>query len=481
MKQLLLTLCAAVLTSGLANAKVVELGTLHGQLKFDKETIQVNPGEQITIRFKNTDEMAHNVVICKIGTDTNKLGLAAIAMGEKGLAAGYIPESDKILFHTPLVEPAESYELTFKAPSKKGAYPYVCTFPGHHTVMIGTLYVGQAPAYGLSNVRYRLYKGTWTNLPDFSKLEVKGEGQLPKKRMTVKLKGAGNSNWAAIYDATLTVPKTGKYQLNAGSDDGCAILIDGKEVWKHDGVHPVVMKRVNVDLKAGAHTVEVRFFQGGGGQELKIGLSGNGLKKNVTQWTEQSPGGGGGGGGDYVLKAEKTPRIYRTGLSVPGLSKGAYSIAVGMPGDISYAFDAQTCVLRAAWTGGYIDVKSDWSGRGGNGSKALGNVFYKTDALPFAIDGLADSSAKYRGYRLVDGYPVFLYTLGGSVKVEHAVKPGANGGIAQSFKVSNAPGAVTYKHSGGGTASSDAGAFANGSLTLKKQSTITFNVEVAGQ
>ena len=45
----------------------------------------------------------------------------------------------------------------------------------------------------------------------------------------------------------------------------------------------------------------------------------------------------------------------------------SYSIAVGMPGDVSYAFDAATCVLRAAWKGGFIDVKSDWSGRGGNG------------------------------------------------------------------------------------------------------------------
>jgi azurin len=40
-----------------------------------------------------------------------------------------------------LVNPGQTYTLTFKAPAKVGDYPYVCTFPGHWTLMNGVMHV----------------------------------------------------------------------------------------------------------------------------------------------------------------------------------------------------------------------------------------------------------------------------------------------------------------------------------------------------
>ena len=53
----------------------------------------------------------------------------------------FIPNSDKIIIHTKMLKQEETEILRFKAPSKPGAYPYLCTFPGHWTIMKGILSV----------------------------------------------------------------------------------------------------------------------------------------------------------------------------------------------------------------------------------------------------------------------------------------------------------------------------------------------------
>jgi len=45
------------------------------------------------------------------------------------------------LFSTPLVNPGQNYTLKFKAPANTGDYPFVCTFPGHWSIMNGVMKV----------------------------------------------------------------------------------------------------------------------------------------------------------------------------------------------------------------------------------------------------------------------------------------------------------------------------------------------------
>ena len=53
----------------------------------------------------------------------------------------YIPKDKRILHHTRLIKTGETQTLRFTAPKKPGKYPYVCTFPGHWTIMKGTFVV----------------------------------------------------------------------------------------------------------------------------------------------------------------------------------------------------------------------------------------------------------------------------------------------------------------------------------------------------
>jgi azurin len=53
----------------------------------------------------------------------------------------YVPDIPQVLFHTRLVNPQETVKLEFVAPDKPGDYPYVCTFPGHWSIMNGVMKV----------------------------------------------------------------------------------------------------------------------------------------------------------------------------------------------------------------------------------------------------------------------------------------------------------------------------------------------------
>jgi azurin len=52
----------------------------------------------------------------------------------------YVPKNDKILA-AKLLEPDQRATLKMTAPAEPGTYEYVCTLPGHWTIMNGRLIV----------------------------------------------------------------------------------------------------------------------------------------------------------------------------------------------------------------------------------------------------------------------------------------------------------------------------------------------------
>ena len=67
-----------------------------------------------------------------------------MAKSPAGITKHFIPDSDKILHHTKLLDPDTSETIRFNAPTEPGDYPYVCTFPGHWILMRGTMHVKPA-------------------------------------------------------------------------------------------------------------------------------------------------------------------------------------------------------------------------------------------------------------------------------------------------------------------------------------------------
>jgi azurin len=119
--------------------QVVTLSTKPG-LKYDIQEVQVKAGSRIKWVFNNNDDMLHNCVIVKPGT-AGGVGEEALKLGLKGAELFYVPSSTHVLYHTGLLQPESSETLYFTAPTQVGIYQYVCTFPGHHTLMLGKLKV----------------------------------------------------------------------------------------------------------------------------------------------------------------------------------------------------------------------------------------------------------------------------------------------------------------------------------------------------
>src|SRR5262249_15303826 len=121
---------------------ILRLGTVPDQMLFDTELLVVRAGKPVEFLFENTDLMPHNFVIVQPGALEEIGTLAEASATQPGAAERqYVPASPKILLSSRLLQPRDSQKLSFKAPSKPGVYPYVCTYPGHRRRMFGALYV----------------------------------------------------------------------------------------------------------------------------------------------------------------------------------------------------------------------------------------------------------------------------------------------------------------------------------------------------
>lgn len=128
---------------------VISLSAVPG-LKYDQVRFKIKPGATVRIVLTNADEMSHNLVFTQPGA-REEIVAQALAMGEKGPGMNYIPTSAKILWSIPLVDPGQSKSITFTVPNTSGVYPYVCTFPGHGTVMFGAMYVTEGAMPPMKN------------------------------------------------------------------------------------------------------------------------------------------------------------------------------------------------------------------------------------------------------------------------------------------------------------------------------------------
>ncbi|GAB4048190.1 hypothetical protein GCM10028810_33890 [Spirosoma litoris] len=115
------------------------IGTKPG-LKFDVDKLEVKAGSKIKLVFNNNDDMLHNCVITKPGA-ANAVGDAALRLNLNGPKMNYVPNSPNVLFHTNILQPETSETIYFLAPTEPGDYQFVCSFPGHSSLMQGTLKV----------------------------------------------------------------------------------------------------------------------------------------------------------------------------------------------------------------------------------------------------------------------------------------------------------------------------------------------------
>ncbi|MDZ7647782.1 MAG: plastocyanin/azurin family copper-binding protein [Cytophagales bacterium] len=129
-------------TTSVVGATIIKIKVIKNEMKYDLKSFTVEAGKPVEIVFENPDFMQHNLLIIKPGT-LQTVGAAAdkLAQDTKGAEMNYIPNIPEILFSTKLVNPQQTVRLQFTAPKEVGDYPYVCTFPGHWSLMNGIMNV----------------------------------------------------------------------------------------------------------------------------------------------------------------------------------------------------------------------------------------------------------------------------------------------------------------------------------------------------
>jgi hypothetical protein len=117
------------------------------------------------------------------------------------------------------------------------------------------------------------------------------------------------------------------------------------------------------------------------------------------------------------------------------------AIAVGLPGGLSYCFDAGESRLRYAWQGGFVDLsrtlnsKRDSETRLSFTAELVGEVFYRSDGFPIRVGRLEEvPQRRFRGYRLLDGYPEFHYTVADMDVHEKIFEAEEGAGFVQEFR-----------------------------------------------
>ena len=114
-------------------------------MQYDKKALEVTTGQKVTITLKHVGKlpktaMGHNIVILKPGTVVPTFAMK----GMTAAATAYIPQDEEskksVVAASETIGGGESTTFSFTAP-EPGAYPYVCTFPGHFALMQGVLTV----------------------------------------------------------------------------------------------------------------------------------------------------------------------------------------------------------------------------------------------------------------------------------------------------------------------------------------------------
>ena len=139
-EDILVTTVASGVTSRTDQLVEVTIGTVPEKMSYDLKNFEVKAGATVKVRFINHDFMPHNIVFGRPDS-ANDIGMAAVALGADGFAKAFIPDNDKILKASKLLQSKEEEVVIFKAPSEAGDYEYLCTFPGHHLLMRGVMKV----------------------------------------------------------------------------------------------------------------------------------------------------------------------------------------------------------------------------------------------------------------------------------------------------------------------------------------------------
>jgi azurin len=406
---------------------VFTLKTMTAQMKYDTTEMLVQPGQPVKILFENGDDLPHNLVFCQPGTDTAAMAMKQMEKPEEALKRNWLPDDPRIWAHSKMLNPHEKEEICLHRTRKKpGAYPYVCTFPGHALTMRGELKVAPA-GEGLQRPPIRpLPRQAGSNCPDFAKLKPHREGKVDDnliageaRRLQERVRRRLHRQAQRAQEGLLPLlPRQRRRRAHPHRRQGSRRIRRHPSRRRHQGERASHWKR--------AHEFRLEYFQGGGDIDLYAAWKGADFQITpLSKWLHPELEGRREKEKEFApipLVVTDEPVIYRNFIQ----GAGNRGIGVGYPGGINLAWSAESMNLALVWRGAFIDAARHWNSRGGGHEKPLGYdvlqptgevtpAFHVTDK-PDAAWPKWDKAKRYEGFKwkgyTLDAkrFPTFRYT-----------------------------------------------------------------------
>ncbi|MES2002984.1 MAG: alpha-L-fucosidase [Bacteroidota bacterium] len=117
----------------------------------------------------------------------------------------------------------------------------------------------------LPGLNYRYYESDVMNMSVFKEAAALKQGVADKVSVTIKQR---KEKYGLVFEGYIRIDKTTGYTFFTTSDDGSILEIDGQVVVNNDGNHGFEEKEGRCYLEKGYHTIKLRYFDSGGGNNL---------------------------------------------------------------------------------------------------------------------------------------------------------------------------------------------------------------------
>ena len=140
---------------------------------------------------------------------------------------------------------------------------------GHGTATSTQTYKPVPKGRGL---RYRVYDGNWTRMPDFAQLTPVFTSAATD--LNVESRQLRADHWGMVFDGNLEIKQPGEYTFYVNCDDGGMLYIDDRLVVDNDGDHSLLELSGKTELSAGSHRLRIDFFEAEGEAILEVDVEG---------------------------------------------------------------------------------------------------------------------------------------------------------------------------------------------------------------
>jgi len=145
--------------------------------------------------------------------------------------------------------------------------------------LISTLSSSTTSSHYKTGISFSKYRGSWKQLPDFSKLKAETTGV--KETISLANKEQAEVNYAMVFSGYIKISKSDTYILTLASDDGSRLYVDGKLFINNDKIHSLEEKSLKVNFETGYHKIRIEFFQGGRDAVLSVKIERSGDNKKI--------------------------------------------------------------------------------------------------------------------------------------------------------------------------------------------------------